>query len=70
MTDVYGRKSGGVDVFRYKVKLNARNTVEDTRELEVISSSETGAVALALKLVDDIHGKRFYPGDVTFLSKV
>ena len=70
MTDVYGRKSGGVDVFRYKVKLNARNTNEGIRELEVISSSETGAIALALKLVDDLHGKRFYPGDVTFLSKV
>ena len=70
MTDVYGRKSGGVDVFRYKVKLNARNTSEGIRELEVISSSETGAIALALKLVDDLHGKRFYPGDVTFLSKV
>jgi len=55
---------------RYKVRLNARTTTEDARELEVISSSETGAVALALRLVDDLHGKRFYPGDVTYLSKV
>jgi hypothetical protein len=71
MTEYYTeRKPGGVEVFRYKVKLNSRNTVEDSRELEVISSSETGAVAIALKLVDDLHGKRFYPGDVTFLSKV
>ena len=45
--------------YRYKVKLNARNTSDDTRELEVISSSETAAVALALKLVDDLQGKRF-----------
>lgn len=64
------RKAGGVEVFRYKVRLNARNTDDDTRDLEVISSSETGAVALALKLVDDLHGKRFYPGEVTYLSKV
>ena len=68
--DYFGRKPGGVEVFRYKVKLNARNTADGVRELEVISSSETGAVALALKLVDDLHGKRFYPGDVTLLSKV
>lgn len=64
------RKPGGVEVFRYRVRLSARNTGDETRDLEVISSSETGAVALALKLVDDLHGKRFYPGEVTFLSKV
>lgn len=64
------RKPGGVEVFRYRVRLNARNTSDETRDLEVISSSETGAVALALKLVDDLHGKKFYPGEVTFLSKV
>jgi hypothetical protein len=64
------RKPGGVEVFRYRVRLNARNKSDETRDLEVISSSETGAVALALKLVDDLHGKRFYPGEVTFLSKV
>jgi len=64
------RKPGGVEVFRYKVRLNPRNTSDEVRDLEVISSSETGAVALALKLVDDLHGKRFYPGEVTFLSKV
>ena len=64
------RKPGGVEVFRYKVRLNARNTSDETRDLEVISSSETGAVAIALKLADDLHGTRFYPGEDTFLSKV
>lgn len=64
------RKPGGVDVFRYKVRLNPRNTNDEVRDLEVISSSETGAIAIALKLADDLHGKRFYPGEVTFLSKV
>lgn len=65
-----GHKPGGVEVFRYKVRLNPRTTSEDVRDLEVISSSETGAIAIALKLADDLHGKRFYPGEVTFLSKV
>lgn len=64
------RKPGGVQVFRYKVRLNPRNTIDEVRDLEVISSSETGAIAIALKLADDLHGKRFYPGEVTFLSKV
>ena len=64
------RKPGGVEVFRYRVRLNARSTSDETRDLEVISSSETGAIAIALKLADDLHGKRFYPGEVTFLSKV
>lgn len=64
------RKPGGVEVFRYRVRLNPRNTSDEVRDLEVISSSETGAIAIALKLADDLHGKRFYPGEVTFLSKV
>lgn len=58
------------EINRYKVRLNSRNTSDETRELEVLSSSETGAIAIALKLADDLHGTRFYPGEVTFLSKV
>lgn len=58
-----------VSVYRYKVLLSSLVS-DETRELEVISSNEDGAVAIALHLVGDLHGKRFSSQGVTLLSEV
>lgn len=62
--------AGGVSVYRYQVELLPRNTSDQRQVLEVMNVSDTGAIHLALYKVGDLHGQKFYPGEVIQLSEV
>ena len=62
--------AGGVKIYRYEVELLPRNTSDEKLVMEVMSSSDTGAISLALYKAGDLHGKKFYPGEVRLLSEV
>jgi len=61
--------SNGVVVYRFQVELLPRDTSDSREVLEVISASDTGAISLALFSVGDLHGKKFYPGEVIKLGE-
>lgn len=62
--------TGRAVAYRFQVELLPRDTSNEKQVLEVISSSDTGAISLALFVAGDIHGKKFYPGEVTLLAQI
>jgi hypothetical protein len=62
--------AGGVSIYKYQVELLPRNTSDQRQILEVMNVSDTGAIHLALHKIGDLHGQKFYPGEVIKLEEV